>query len=181
MKCLQIYLSCNCLAWFNLAPTKLVGKCTLGNYHFFTIWVTPLLTRKTAAWLIRNGGIARSCAHSFTCASGEVIHLSINCGTSSEFVSSSIPSWQILTAHAQPFRGARDLGFCLKVPLDSLLVWASSGGSGETARMRRLAWTFAAHIGDKYQIRLRRPNYGTSRMGVTRMSLADVDVLCIMD
>ena len=75
---------------------------------------------------------------------------------SSEFVSSSIPSWQISTAHAQPFRGARDLAFCLKVPLDSLLVWASSGGSGETARMRRLAWTFAARIGYKYQIRLTR-------------------------
>ena len=75
---------------------------------------------------------------------------------SSEFVSSSIPSWQILTAHAQPFRGARDLAFCLKVPLDSLLVWASSEGSGETARMRRLAWTFAARIGNKYQIRLTR-------------------------
>ena len=75
---------------------------------------------------------------------------------SSEFVSSSIPSWQILTAHAQPFRGARALAFCLKVPLDSLPVWASSGGSGETARMRRLAWTFAARIGVKYQIRLTR-------------------------
>ena len=75
---------------------------------------------------------------------------------SSEFVSSSIPSWQILTAHAQPFRRARDLAFCLKVPLDSLLVWASSGGSGETAQMRRLAWTFAARICDKYQIRLTR-------------------------
>ena len=73
---------------------------------------------------------------------------------SSEFVSSSIPSWQTLTAHAQPFRGARDLAFCLKVPLDSLLVWASSEGSGEIARMRRLAWTFAARIGYKYQIRL---------------------------
>ena len=59
-----------------------------------------------------------------------------NCGASSEFVSSSIPSWQILTAHAQPFSGARDLVFCLKIPLDSLLVWANSGGSGETARMR---------------------------------------------
>ena len=79
-----------------------------------------------------------------------------NWAPSSEFVSSSIPSWQILTAHAQPFRGARDLAFCLKVPLDSLLVWASSEGSGETARMRRLAWTFAARIGDKYQIRLTR-------------------------
>ena len=75
---------------------------------------------------------------------------------SSEFVSSSIPSWQNLTAHAQPFRGARDLAFCLKVHLDSLLVWASSEGSGETARMRRLAWTFAARIGYKYQIRLTR-------------------------
>ena len=78
---------------------------------------------------------------------------------SSEFVSSSIPSWQFLTAHAQPFRGARDLVFCLKVPLDSLLVWASSGGSGETARMRRLTWTFAARISDKYQTRLARPKW----------------------
>ena len=74
----------------------------------------------------------------------------------SEFVCSSIPSWQILTAHAQSFRGVRDLAFCLKVPLASLLVWASSEGSGETARMRRLAWTFAARICDKYQIRLTR-------------------------
>ena len=78
---------------------------------------------------------------------------------SSEFVSSSIPSWQILTGHAQPFRGARDLAFCLKVPLVSLLVWASSGGLGETARMRRLPWTFAARISDNYQIRLTRPIY----------------------
>ena len=76
---------------------------------------------------------------------------------SSEFVSLSIPSWQTLNAHAQPFRGARDLAFCLKVPHDSLLVWASSGGSGETARMRRLTWTFAARIGDKYQIHLTWP------------------------
>ena len=76
---------------------------------------------------------------------------------SSEFVSSSIPSWKILITHAQPFRGARDLAFCLKVPLDSLLVWTSSRGSGETARMRRLACTFAARIGDTYQIRLTRP------------------------
>ena len=39
----------------------------------------------------------------------------------------------------------------------SLLVWASSGGSGKTARMCRLAWTFAARIGDNNQIRLTRP------------------------
>ena len=50
-------------------------------------------------------------------------------------------------------------GFLSKVPLDSLLVRASSEGSGETARMRRLAWTFAARIGDKYQIRLTRPTW----------------------
>ena len=79
-------------------------------------------------------------------------------------MSSSIPSWQISTAHAQPFRGARDLAFCLKVPLDLLLIWASSEGSGETARMRRLAWTFAARIGYKYQIRLTRSIYIKSMM-----------------
>ena len=74
-------------------------------------------------------------------------------------MSSSIPSWQGLTAHAQPFREVRNLAFRLKVPLDSLLVWASCRGSGETARMRRLAWTFAARIGDKYQIRLTRSKW----------------------
>ena len=84
------------------------------------------------------------------------LHRYIIWAPSSEFLSSSILSWQILTAHAQPFRGARDLAFCLNVPLDSLLVRASSGSSGETARMRMLAWTFAARIGDKYQIRLTR-------------------------
>ena len=92
-----------------------------------------------------------------------------NWAPSSEFVSSSIPSWQISTAHAQPFRGARDLAFCLKVPLDSLLVWASSEGSGETARMRRLAWTFAARIGDKYQIRLARPNCNLHRVTINHV------------
>ena len=91
----------------------------------------------------------------------------------SEFVSSSIPSWQILTAHAQPFREARDLAFCLKVPLDSLLVWASSGGSGETARMRRLAWTFAVRIGDKYQIRLTRSNYARDTLHTVWMQSSD--------
>ena len=77
-------------------------------------------------------------------------------------LSSSIPSLQSLTAHVQPFRGARDLAFCLKVPLDSLLGWASSRGSGETAQMRRLAWTFVARIGDKHQIRLMRSNWGAT-------------------
>ena len=90
---------------------------------------------------------------------------------SSEFVSSSIPSWQILTAHAQPFRGARDLAFSLKVPLDYLLIWASSEGFGETARMRRLAWTFAARIGYKYQIRLTRSIF-EQHLNVVMQSIA---------
>ena len=34
-----------------------------------------------------------------------------------------------------------------------------SSSSEGSARMRRLAWTFAARIGDKYQIRLTRSKY----------------------
>ena len=34
---------------------------------------------------------------------------------------------------------------------------SENGGSGATARMRKLAWTFPARIGDKHQIRLTRP------------------------
>ena len=49
-------------------------------------------------------------------------------------------------------------GFLSEDSSSSLLVWSSSGGSGETARMRRLAWTFAARIDNKNQIRLTRPN-----------------------
>ena len=49
------------------------------------------------------------------------------------------------------------LGIWLSVWRFLLTHWAGSGGSGETARMRRLAWTFAARIGDNYQIRLTRP------------------------
>ena len=67
----------------------------------------------------------------------------------------------------------QESGF-LKVPLGSLLVWASSGGSGETARMRRLAWTFAARKGDKYQIRLTRPNWC---QGVVWARLCQIDSL----
>ena len=89
---------------------------------------------------------------------------------SSKFVSLSILSWQVLTAHAQPFREARDLAFCLKVPLDSLLVWSSSGGSGKTAWMRRLAWDFAAHKGDKYQIGLTRSIWYTFLLRTTWVS-----------
>ena len=72
-------------------------------------------------------------------------------------------SWQILTAHAQPFRGARDLAFCLKFPLDSLLVWSEQRRFWRDCAMRRLAWTFAARIGDKYQIRLTRSKWRKSK------------------
>ena len=109
------------------------------------------------SWTYRNNAILSF--DFIICQSVWFLPIQYKWSASSEFVSSSIPSWQILTAHAQPFRGARDLAFCLKVPLDSLLVWASSGGSGETAWMRRLARTFAARIGDKYQIRLTRPKW----------------------
>ena len=95
----------------------------------------------------------------YACLCCQTNQQSMKWAPSNEFVSSSFPSWQILTVHAQPFRGAMDLALCLKVLLDSLLVWASSEGSGETARMRRLAWTFAARIGDKYQICLTRSKW----------------------
>ena len=114
--------------------------CPFETYHMYGNWAK--------FWPQKEQCISKSCG-----IHKNVISIWV---PSSEFVSSSIPSWQILTAHAQPFRGARDLAFCLKVPLDSLLVWASSEGSGETARMRRLAWTFAARICYKYQIHLTR-------------------------
>ena len=111
------------------------------------------------AHMLKHTSITNTLASSISIGINKEIVLNsriLRWAPSSYFVSSSIPSWQISTAHAQPFRGARDLAFCLKVPLDSLLVWASSEGSGES---RRLAWTFAARIGDKYQIRLTRSRW----------------------
>ena len=110
------------------------------------------------AWIVPSANATMYIGNTYYASKIDVMFVANSIwAPSSEFMSSSILSWQILTAHAQPFRGVRDLAFCLKVPLDSMLVWASSEGSGETARMRRLAWTFAARIGDKYQIRLTRP------------------------
>ena len=45
---------------------------------------------------------------------------------------------------------------------------SSSEGSGATARMHRLAWTFAARIDDKYQIRLTRSEYWRTDPGQRR-------------
>ena len=131
------------------------NKINVGNFKALpnlSMQILFLLIKQQfkTAYSLRNNCLALSVSKSQRALT--------NRAPSSEFVSSNIPSWQILTAHAQPFRGARDLAFWLKVPLDSLLVWASSEGSGETARMRRLAWTYAARIGDKYQIRLTRSN-----------------------
>ena len=135
------------------------------KYIFKIIVHTRRMPNQTLYWVKNNNNNKGSniilSMSLYLNLSEAVLHAYYNWAPSSEFVSSSIPSWQTLTAHAQPFRGARDLAFCLKVPLDSLLVWASSGGSGETARMRRLAWTFAARIGDNYQIRLTRSNFIT--------------------
>ena len=135
--------------------TRTISICMTNTNRFIdqAFNMCILFIDKIMMWI----GVSKPCTYIFYTAKNVIIW-----AASSEFVSSSIPSWQILTAHAQPFRGARDLAFCLKVPLDSLLVWASSEGSGETARMRRLAWTFAARIGDKYQIRLTRSIFKSS-------------------
>ena len=132
------------------------------SVHFFVRSFLYYMSKQRRLWqncADKQARLSLHCSHVIsTLSTWAGSYINWNWAASSEFVSSSIPSWQISTAHAQPFRGARELAFCLKVPLDSLLVWASSGGSGKTARMRRLAWTFAARIGDKYQIRLARPN-----------------------
>ena len=56
-----------------------------------------------------------------------------------------------LTAHAQPFRGARDLAFCLKVPLDSLLVYERA--AEVLARLRRCSlYSEKAEINDLFRL-----------------------------
>ena len=57
---------------------------------------------------------------------------------------------------------------------------SESGGSGETARMRRLAWNFAARIGDKYQIRLTRPICTVIWVTIMRLFLVKV-VDCVKE
>ena len=144
-----------CLIWIYT-----VGGALCVNLIMIQITLT-VLSVITGFWVVQQGASRRTTTrevkvYGFLFYMSSMVKINIKCGASSEFVSLSIPSWQILTTHVQPFRGARDLAFYLKVPLDSLLVWVSSGGSGETVWMRRLAWTFAARTGDKYQIRLMR-------------------------
>ena len=57
------------VARFNLAPSMHCGKNTPGKYlHIFPRWVTPLLARDIATWLLCYSGITTSCARRFTCA-----------------------------------------------------------------------------------------------------------------
>ena len=53
-------------------------------------------------------------------------------------------------AHAQPSNGARCRVFGRTLRLLPYFMWANSEGSGETTRMRRLAWAFAGRLCDKY-------------------------------
>ena len=46
------------------------------------------------------------------------------------------------SAHARPFSKSTCLVLWLKFPFDLPLTWANNNGSGESTRMRRLAWTF---------------------------------------
>ena len=49
----------------------------------------------------------------------------------------------------QPSTGARYLGFGLNIRLVPYYVFANCEGSGETAQMYRLTWTFAGRLCDK--------------------------------
>ena len=52
--------------------------------------------------------------------------------------------------HAQPSNAATRLIFGQILRLLIYFMCANSEGSGETARMRSLAWTFAVRLCDKY-------------------------------
>ena len=55
-------------------------------------------------------------------------------------------------AHAQPSSGARCQVFGRTLCLRPYFMCANSEGSGEAARMCRLAWAFAVRLCDKYHI-----------------------------
>ena len=149
---------------FQTADSLMFSMQNLRNLKDLKRHITQTLAMVTLIFLLHAATWNKTCKMMVYDSQMMVSESCIKWAPSSECVSSSIPSWQISTAHVQLFRGARDLAFCLKVPLDSLLVWASSEGSGETARMRRLAWTFAARIGDKYQIRLTRSKWSITAL-----------------
>ena len=60
------------------------------------------------------------------------------------------PSTHSSNAHAQPSSVARCLNIGRTLRLFPYFMCANSEGSGETARLRRLAWAFAGRLCDKY-------------------------------
>ena len=58
-----------------------------------------------------------------------------------------------------PSSGPRYLIFGRTLRLLPYFMWANSEGSGETARMRRLAWAFARRLCDKYHNLMSWLNY----------------------
>ena len=65
------------------------------------------------------------------------------------YFSSSLNSF-FKRAHVQPSSGTRWLIFGRTIRLLPYFMCANSEGSGETARMRRLAWAFAGRLCDKH-------------------------------
>ena len=74
------------------------------------------------------------------------------------YFSSSVNSHSS-NAHAQPSSAARCLIFSRTLRLLPYSMCANSEGSGETARMRRLAWAFAGRLCDKYHNLMSWLNY----------------------
>ena len=108
--CLSIFYGCN----------MLVINSGLYNSRTLTIFY-PKKQHSDWKWLLKCPTLLQKWYNSARIPNFETKDIAtINWAASNEFVSSSISSWQILTAHAQPFRGARDLAFPLKVPLESL-------------------------------------------------------------
>ena len=66
---------------------------------------------------------------------------------------------QHLRAHGDVSSLARGRIFDMSLYLLPNFVYARSEGSGETGRMRRLAWAFAAHRCDKNRNLVRWPNF----------------------
>ena len=69
------------------------------------------------------------------------------------------PQTHSSNAHAQPSSGARCLIFGRTLHLLPYFMCANSAGSGETVRMRRLAWALAGRLCDKYHNRMSWLNY----------------------
>ena len=73
------------------------------------------------------------------------------------YFSSSVNSF--FKAHAQSSSGARCLMFGRTLHLLPYFMCANSEGSGETARMRRLAFAFAGRLCDKYHNLMSKLNF----------------------